>query len=101
MNNVSYTPDDFGFIKEEHWRRCLKNAYDKISEMDFWDFMKNESPPPDTGYVFWSHENVVKIGELLDLDGHSGSSFGICMRNMEYIAKHGWDAYVIKMEKNT
>jgi hypothetical protein len=31
---------------------------------------------------------------------HSGASFGMTMRVMEYIAKHGWNALAEKMAKN-
>ena len=64
-----------------------------------WDFMKNESPPDNSGYVFWDHNNVMLISELLDTDAHSGYCFSICMKNMEFIAKKGWDNYVNYINK--
>jgi hypothetical protein len=32
-------------------------------------------------------------------DDHSGYSFGITMRGVEYIIKHGFNAYIAKISK--
>ena len=97
MNNHSdhFIEDgDFSFIKDKHWGKSLKNAYNTITINNLWDFFKTECPPNGKGYLYWEHPNINKIGYLLSMDGHSGASFAICMRNMEYIAKNGWSAYV-------
>jgi len=94
VNSTMYEPGDFSFVKGAMSRRALTNAHNAVSELNLWDFFKNESPPKDTGYMFWNHDNMQKLIERLDEDGHSGASFAVCMRHIETIAKSGWTFYV-------
>ena len=53
----------------------------------------------ECGFMFDTHPDPVvkttidKINSTID-SGHSGSSYGWTMRNLESIAKNGWDLYV-------
>jgi len=88
-------PGDFSFMSSNKmWPKSLSNAYQAITRLNLWDFMKTEVPPTDCGYMFWRHPNLNQISEAIADDGHSGASFACCMRNMELIAKRGWDNYV-------
>jgi uncharacterized membrane protein YkvI len=43
----------------------------------------------------WNGDHIHK--HMTMLDDHSGASYGIGMRRMQYIAKHGWEAFVAVM----
>ena len=89
-----YEVGDFTFVENSMWRRALENAYKQTTELDMWDFFKHANPPEDRGYMFWNESKLDKLRDVLDSDGHSGASMALCMRNIECIAKHGWEAYV-------
>ncbi len=47
------------------------------------------------GFMFSDAPELREIDLHMKYGGHSGSSYAWTMRNMEYIAKNGWNAYVI------
>lgn len=66
----------------------LENAWLALTETDMWDFVAEEIDS-----FMWSDDPRIyvitnKMSEL-GYDGHSGSSFGLTMRNMQYLARHG------------
>ncbi|MDA9846595.1 hypothetical protein N9C10_01525 [Flavobacteriaceae bacterium] len=64
-----------------------------VTKLNLWDWFKNESPPPQCGYMWWSHPNADIIREnLSNRNVHSGASFAYCMRIMEKIAKEGFNS---------
>jgi len=69
----------------------LDNGYDAITQLELWDFVRTYEP--ENGYVFSRHPLVKKIIDKMEslpnAPGHSGSSFGITMRNLQFVAKHG------------
>ena len=78
---------DFWFIKDSLFRESLEWDYQVMIENDLWEsFKKRDDDKP-----FIYDELVTCYAWYL---GHSGASWCISMRNMEYIAKHGWEAYV-------
>lgn len=55
-----------------------------------WEFMKTYEP--DRGFMFSKHPKLSEIESKVDQDGtigHSGSSYGWTMRQVERIIKHG------------
>jgi hypothetical protein len=46
------------------------------------------------GFMFSDAPELRDIDLHMKYDGHSGASYGWTMRNMEHIAKNGWDSYV-------
>ena len=75
---------DFYFSSE------LLNIANTITKLDLWTWMKNESPPPQCGYMWWAHPNLDMISTNIPNNNHSGASFAIGMRHMEAIAKKGF-----------
>jgi hypothetical protein len=77
-----------------------------VTQLELWDWFKQESPPEDTGYSWWRHPNINKISNNLRNDDgdlynpHSGCSFACAMRNMQTIARNGFPAWKIKYENN-
>jgi hypothetical protein len=89
---------DFSFIQTESHRNMLQAAYDAISNVvDGWEFLKNYSPPPDKGFMFCESPQKLKdISEAIEngYNHHTGYTYSWTMRQMECIAKKGWDRYV-------
>lgn len=93
-DTVTYAPGNFGWV--EKWEReMLEDMYAAVTAAEAWDFLREESPPADRGFMFWSHSRLTDIQSKMQLmDMHSGASYGCCMRVMEAIAKRGWNTYV-------
>ena len=94
---MSYNPGDFSFFPNESDRRLSNDLYQAITKAEAWGLMKQE--PGEGGYMFssgWGEENIHRY--MTTLHEHSGASYGICMRQMQYIAKNGWEAFVALMQ---
>ena len=69
-----------------------KDAYDATTTADMWETMRNTATE---SFMFHAGPWVNEIHKHMKLlDTHSGSSYGVTMRNVELIAKSGWEAYV-------
>jgi hypothetical protein len=84
----------FYFIRDSWERKMLENAYQAISELELWDWLKMYEPG-ERGFMCSDDDNILIISEKMQLlpnpPNHSGSSFGYIMRTMEYIAKTSLD----------
>jgi hypothetical protein len=70
----------------------FENAYQAISLTEMWDYMKKDRE----SFMFSSDKEIEIISkkmEDLGYDGHSGSSFGLTMRHMQFIALHGLEEH--------
>ena len=88
--NQTYTPGDFHYIKSSSTREMFSTAYQAITQLELWPYMK-EDPGPN-GFAFCGDDRVKKIyAKIEDLGyyGHSGSSFGCVLRDMQFIARSG------------
>jgi hypothetical protein len=87
---VTFVPGKFDYIKPEssNYKAMLVNAYQAITQTETWNFVKQdcESFMLSEDPRIWVISN--KMAQL-GYDGHSGSSFGCTMRDMQYIAQHG------------
>ena len=80
---------EFNDIKDNHMREMLVNAYKAVDATKSWEWLKGFS---DESFMFSRSERIGIISrkmEELGYHGHSGASFGMTMRQMELIAKHG------------
>ena len=60
---------------------AVNNMMTKIrSNIDLYTWFVNYTPPDSTGFALDPHPNVRHISNLVSSDGHSGASFGTCMR---------------------
>ena len=94
-----YARGDFSFIKRDSERAMLEDAFQVISETEgAWDYLVQKGvPDPNSGFMFSRDSFLMKLGEKVDRHGkigHSGATYGCTMREMERIAKKGWDTYV-------
>ena len=76
----------FEYITTPGDRKMLATAYQAITITETWEYVKNmqelNSSAQEIKRIF---DKIVAFG----YDGHSGCSFSITMRAMQYIAKHG------------
>lgn len=89
---TTYEPGNFGFIEDSE---LLKDAYDAVNAAEAFEWLKKDTVPGPSGFMFCRDEMIGKISSKMKcIDQHSGASFGGVMRVMEFIAKNGWDVYV-------
>jgi hypothetical protein len=79
----------------------LDDAYKAVnSTPSGWEVLKRPDVPGSNGFMFSEFKDpLVKktmdaINQKID-SGHSGASYGWTMRNMESIAKKGWEVYML------
>ena len=87
---ANFVPGKFDYIKPEsaNYKEMLVNAYQAITQTETWDFVKQDCE----SFMFSNDPKIWVISnKMADLgyDGHSGSSFGCTMRDMQYIAQNG------------
>uniref|UniRef100_A0A6C0K4N5 Uncharacterized protein n=1 Tax=viral metagenome TaxID=1070528 RepID=A0A6C0K4N5_9ZZZZ len=94
---TQYLPGDFSFLRDESSRRYANDTYQAVTKAEAWDLMKED--PGDGGFMFSADKRYKVIQDTMELGGeHSGSSYGWSMRQVQYIAQHGWNAYVALFE---
>lgn len=73
----------------ESERPMLQSAYNVITTMEKWSFLKEYQPPQDKGFMWDDNETVLEIMNKIndDYSYHSGSSLAYVMRIMQAIAK--------------
>lgn len=66
----------------------------KHKEINIWEYLSKYSPPADRGFMFsYGDDRIVTlVGDNMET-GHSGTSMGWTMRNIEFIAKNGLPAH--------
>jgi hypothetical protein len=83
----------FLYVIDVFDREMLQNAWTAINQLDLWEYMKR----PTDSYMMSSDPEIniiTKKMEDLGYNGHSGSSFGWTMRQMQHIAQHGEDDFM-------
>jgi len=92
--DTTITEAEFNTISDEHTRFMLKNAHQAITSTEYWDYMRTFS---EQSFMFSDSPAVSRImGKMSQLgyDGHSGCSFAWTMRQMEFLAKNGKQAFL-------
>jgi hypothetical protein len=100
MNNTQIydipSNPDFNFIEDERTKLMLSSAYNTISNMEMWQFLKKYELDITKGFIFNINNEINKIQSQINInydDLHSGCSLGFTMQHMNYIAKNGFDNY--------
>ena len=76
---------------DEQDRKMFLSAYNTITQMEMWDFIKNYEPPETTGFMFDRNPTLLSILEKIAENynnNHSGGSMAFTMRKMQEIAKN-------------
>jgi hypothetical protein len=97
MDSEYFGDGEFEFVSE--WSRpYLKSAHKAVTRCELWDWLRKYEPEEDKGFMFT--RDVLELDRLnkeLMKDpvngGHSGSSYACVMRNMEFIAKNGYQEF--------
>lgn len=85
--------------RDEFFMKYLKDAYDAITRLNLWNELSEYSPEPNKGFMFSTSPLLDKINsEMKYIDDHSGASYALTMRVMEFIAKNGWKSYVSSLK---
>ena len=89
-----YPEGDFTFFNNKHDCNAYKDAYDAITTTDSWALMREEVCTG--GFMFPSNPERFKIihDNMKLLKSHSGASYAMMMRDMQFIANHGWNKYI-------
>ena len=72
-------------INDHSTRNLLQVAYDGALKHNLIDFFRNESPPYDTGYMFWKRQELTLLSEWFNAQdlGMSGAGFGLACRMLQ------------------
>jgi hypothetical protein len=92
--DTSITYDEFNTITDENNRVMLQNAHQAITSTEYWGYMRTFN---EQSFMFSNNPAVSKIltkMSELGYDGHSGCSFAWTMRQMEFLAKNGKQAFL-------
>jgi hypothetical protein len=92
--DTSITDAEFNTIPDKNSRFMLKNAHQAITSTEYWDYMRTFN---EQSFMFSNNPAVSKIMTKmseLGYDGHSGCSFAWTMRQMEFLAKNGKQAFL-------
>ena len=90
---------EFEFVFVNNYsREYLVSAHKIVTRLELWNWLRNFTPKEGNGFMFTQGvPELDRLNEEIYKDpvssGHSGSSYGITMRNMEYIAKNGYHAF--------
>ena len=103
FKTFNYSEGLFDFINDEISRKTLNNTYKAITNTNNWENLKNFSVDLKKGFMFSSEDFLKEISDETERlnTGHSGASWGFCMRQMHEIAKNGWNNYKQMNNYNT
>jgi len=80
------------YIKDQLNREMFTNAWNAITITNNWDFLVEETE----SFTFSKDPRVYEIAEKMEelgYKGHSGTSFSLTMRSMQYLLEYGEDEF--------
>jgi len=81
----------------EHECLYLTDVYETVDKLDLWEELKTYSPEEGKGFMFSQAQIISKISSNIKLlDEHTGASYAWTLRQIEYIAKNGWEQYKLQ-----
>lgn len=75
----------------DHERKMYLSAYETITRLEAWEFLKHYNPPKNTGFMGDSNPEIVRIENEIHIAygfNHSGCSMACTMRLMQQIAQN-------------
>ena len=87
----------------EYEATMLADARQAVTQAGMWDYLRLESTPGKDGFMLSTDIELAAISAAMTYKGHSGASYAWTLRQMEAIAKGGWEPYAnrIRMVKAT
>jgi len=93
---MSHLPElgDFSWYPCKNFGDALSKTFNAVTNCNAWDYLMTFEPR-DQGFMYSQDPVIAQIqGESIKLGaGHTGCSFGLCMRVMHVIARKGWIGY--------
>lgn len=90
---------NMSYIKNKWTRKMCENAWQAINLTENWDFVVK----PIESFT-WSFDKRIDIisDKMVELgyNGHSGTSFGCTMRNMQFLAQNGVEKFKQLFDEN-
>jgi len=85
---------DFAFLDIGD-RNMIQSAYQTVSRLNKWDYMRRYDPNSETGYMFDNDPTIREIISTINEDSplHSGASLVYTMRRVQHIAKNGFEKF--------
>jgi len=97
FDETYYGNGNFDFVKDMTTREFLQSAHKAITLCKLWNWIRIYQPTKDRGFMLGNIQELDKLQEEMWKDpindNHSGISYGSTMREMEYIAKNGYENY--------
>ena len=106
--NNTYPKGEFYFIKYYDEQMIIKDVYDNITS-EQWEILQNYKMEKGN-YINPIEEPIILLkndiyNKIIYKSYHDDISLGLILKNMEYIAKYGWEKYVDRYllinQKNT
>lgn len=91
MSDPRISAHDFDYNVLDGIEAVIKTTNQRESCM--WTYLRNNPPSDSTGYMFSNNPEFGAIMNNMQV-GHSGGSYAWTMRNLQYIASNGMDAYI-------
>lgn len=91
---------DFSFISDIMTRTSLEIMQIVLNDHNLWDYVKNFS---EESFMFSNSDELKIISNDVRNDFHSGASFGLTLRSMQYIMLNGFEKFkeqIIQDEMN-
>jgi len=82
----------FDFVSDTLFRYYLFDAFAAVCKADAWEYLRYFEPEEGKGFMLTNNEMLTEINKYMD-QGHTGASYGITMRAIHYVAKHGYEEY--------
>ncbi len=86
---------DFDFVKDKQNRAFLISCANAVSRCELWKWFNDFDSSKN--FMFSTGQEIDLLRVELSKDeiniNHSGASFGFVLRQIEYIAKHGYNMY--------
>ena len=96
------TSNIFAFVTNHPTYEFLLSAHQSISICELWDWLRTYEPI--RGFMFDNSAESQQIHEQMKKydtnNNHSGSSYAYILREMQYIAKNGYQQYAQEYVKN-
>lgn len=87
-------PNLFDFVRCQNEIELLRSAHIAITNCELWDWLRSYET---ISFMFDSSKEIKRINTEMHKDpvnsNHSGSSYGFTMRQMQYLAKNGYNEY--------
>jgi len=97
VDNKPTTPLDWPKIEVygNDFTKDLQAMYDAITELELWNYINDNPPDEDKGYMFGSDQNIKRIGNHPKVieSGHSGATYAYAMRIMQRISEIGFNKF--------